>query len=69
MFEILKADCYQEEVNSMFIACGCVKAPVLSFPFGLKVLILKYLALKYKEPTCLKICMMQCDGKSHALLV
>lgn len=53
----------------MFIACGCVKAPVLSFPFGLKVLILKYLALKCKEPTCLKICMMQCDGKSHALLV
>ena len=53
----------------MFIACGCVKAPVLSFPFGLKVLILKYLALKYKEPTCFKIRMVQCDGMSYALLV
>lgn len=69
MFEISKADCYQEEVNSMFIACGHVKAPVLSFPFDLKVLILKYLALKYKEPTCLKISTVQCDGKSYVLLV
>ena len=44
------------------------KSPCAFFPFGLKVLILKYLALKYKEPTCFKICMVQCDGMSYALL-